>query len=68
MPYLQCPRCHRTAWLRPESAEPIDCRHCGRPLEASPADLRLLTAAVRARLARDARAGAGMKRFLRPGA
>ena len=67
MPYLHCPRCHRTAWVRAAGTDPIECRHCGRELELTPAgDMRHLTSAVRERFARDARLTAGAKRFVRP--
>jgi ribosomal protein S27E len=66
MPYLHCPQCQRTAWVRTTSDEPVGCRHCGRALDLAPAgDVRYLTAAVRARFARDARSGASAKRFVR---
>jgi ribosomal protein S27E len=68
MPYLHCPGCHRTAWVRATSTGPIECRHCGRELELTPAgDVGYLTSAVREQFARDARASATMKRFVRPG-
>jgi len=66
MPYLHCPQCQRTAWVRTTSDEPVECRHCGRALDLAPAgDVGYLTAAVRERFARDARAGASVKRFVR---
>ena len=67
MPYLHCPQCHRTAWVRTTREEPVECRHCGRELDLAPAgDVGYLTAAVRERFARDARNGASAKRFVRP--
>ncbi len=66
MPYLHCPRCHRTAWTRAESEREISCRHCGTVLSPmAGSELRLLTGAVRERFARDARLNAGRKRFVR---
>ena len=66
MPYLHCPQCHRTAWVRATREEPVTCRHCGRALDLAPAgDVGYLTAAVRERFARDARAGGTPKRFIR---
>ena len=66
MPYLHCPRCHRTAWLRVEAAQHITCRHCGTTLDPpAGSDTRFLTGAVRERFARDARRGAGPPRFIR---
>jgi len=64
MPYLHCPRCHRTAWLRAHSDRDLECRHCGTKLAAG-GDARFLTGAVRERFARDARLTAGRKRFVR---
>jgi len=67
MPYLHCPRCHRTAWVRAESAKPLDCRRCGHELDLSTAgDVRYLTSAVREHLAREARMDATARRFVRP--
>jgi ribosomal protein S27E len=67
LPYLDCPRCHRTAWLRTESTQEISCRHCGTKLSPmAGSDARFLTGAVRERFARDARLTAGSKRFVRP--
>jgi len=66
VPYLHCPRCHRTAWLRSDTGQEIACRHCGTtlsPLEGSEA--RYLASAVRERFARDARLEPGRKRFVR---
>ena len=67
MPYLHCPQCRRTAWVRDDqrrapssaatAAATLDLAHAG--------DVRFLTAAVRERFARDARAGASVKRFVR---
>jgi hypothetical protein len=66
LPYLDCPRCHRTAWLRGESAREISCRHCGTKLTPmAGSDVRFLTSAVRERFQRDARLTAGRKRFVR---
>ena len=66
MPYLHCPRCHRTAWLRATTDQEIECRHCGTTLNpTSASDVRLLTGAVRERFARDARLNVGRKRFVR---
>jgi hypothetical protein len=66
LPYLHCPRCHRTAWVRAYTDGELGCRHCRtalRPMSVS--DARLLTAAVRERFARDARRNAGRPRFIR---
>ena len=66
MPYLHCPRCHRTAWLRADAREQLTCRHCGSTLDPmAGSDARFLTGAVRERFARDARLTAGHKRFVR---
>jgi ribosomal protein S27E len=66
MPYLHCPRCHRTAWVRDRVAAEIPCRHCGATLGAlTGSDARFLAGAVRERLARDARRSAGPPRFIR---
>ena len=66
MPYLHCPQCRRTSWARTTSDERVECRHCGRDLElAHAAEVSFLTAAVRERFARDARAGGSVKRFVR---
>ena len=66
MPYLHCPRCHRSAWLRADTEEAVACRHCGTTLSGmSHAELSALTGAVRERFARDARLNAGRKRFVR---
>ncbi len=66
MPYLHCPRCQRTAWLRTESAQEIACRHCGTTLgPMAGSDARFLASAVRERFARDARLTAGRRRFVR---
>ena len=66
MPYLHCPGCHRTAWLRAGSAQQIACRHCGTALDPmSVNEVRLLAGAVRERLARDARLNASRRRFVR---
>jgi hypothetical protein len=52
--------------VRATREEPVECRHCGRDLDLAPAgDVRYLTAAVRERFARDARAGGAPKRFVR---
>jgi ribosomal protein L37AE/L43A len=66
LPYLHCPRCHRTAWLRADTEDELACRHCGTTLNGvTRAELDALTGAVRARFARDARLNAGRKRFIR---
>ena len=66
MPYLHCPRCHRTAWLRARADAEIACRHCGTTLNPMAADdARYLAGAVRERFARDARLNAGRPRFVR---
>jgi hypothetical protein len=66
MPYLQCPACHRTAWLRGEPGRDLTCRRCDTALGPLPdRDVRYLTRAVRERFARDARLNAGRPRFLR---
>ncbi len=67
MPYLHCPRCHRTAWMRSrKTEEAIACRHCGTTLTAVTVDeTAFLTGAVRERFARDARRNAGRTRFVR---
>lgn len=66
MPYLRCPRCRRTAWVRSGAEDAVDCRTCGTTLSTLGADdARLLASAVRERFARDARAGAGRPRFVR---
>jgi hypothetical protein len=65
MPYLNCPRCHRTAWLRTPPDRAVACRHCGTELDPMPgSDVRFLTRAVRERFARDRRKG-GPPRFIR---
>ena len=68
MPYLHCPQCHRTAWVRAErSTAPVECRRCGRTLDlASAGDVDYLTTAVRERFQRDARTAAAARRFVRP--
>ena len=65
MPYLHCPQCHRTAWVRAESTNPPPCRGCGEPLDDALGDVQLLTVAVRERFARDSARTAGMARFVR---
>jgi ribosomal protein S27E len=66
MPYLHCPRCHRTAWVRASSDHTIDCRTCGARLDAMGGDhARLLATAVRERLAREAQRDAARSRFVR---
>jgi ribosomal protein S27E len=66
LPYLHCPRCHRTAWVRAHQEADVPCRHCGTALAPmSGSDVRLLTVAVRERFARDARLNAGRPRFIR---
>jgi ribosomal protein L37AE/L43A len=66
MPYLECPRCRRTAWLRAATERALECRHCGAPLGSLAGnDLRFLTGAVRERFARDARLNPGRPRFVR---
>jgi len=66
LPYLHCPRCHRTAWLQAAAEDELACRHCGTTLNSvSRAELNALTGAVRERFARDARLNAGRKRFVR---
>jgi hypothetical protein len=66
VPYLQCPRCHRTAWVQASGDDAVACRHCGTTLTAlSRRELAALTGAVRERFARDARRDVGRKRFVR---
>ena len=65
MPYLHCPHCHRTAWVRSIPATPPTCRGCGELLSDGIGDVQLLTAAVRDRFARDAMRTADMRRFVR---
>ena len=66
MPYLHCPRCHRTAWLRTPAEGQLACRHCGSTLDPmAGGDARFLTGAVRERFARDARRSGGPPRFVR---
>jgi ribosomal protein S27E len=66
MPYLHCPRCQRTSWLRTSAEGGIACRHCGTTLNPiAGGDARFLTRAVRERFARDARLHAGRPRFVR---
>ena len=66
MPYLHCPRCHRTAWVRERVTAEMACRHCGTALDAlTGSDARFLAGAVRQRLARDARRTGGPPRFIR---
>ena len=66
MPYLHCPRCQRTAWVRSEAERGISCRHCGSKLSSlTGGEARFLAGAVRERFARDARLNAGRKRFIR---
>ena len=67
MPYLHCPECHRTAWVRAERTHPVECRRCGRDLDLALAgDVDYLTSAVRERFQRDARSAADARRFVRP--
>ena len=67
MPYLHCPECRRSAWVRAErSNAPVECRGCGRALElATAGDVGYLTTAVRERFQRDARSAATARRFVR---
>ena len=67
MPYLHCPSCHRAAWLRQAAGPGARCRRCDTRLTAvlSGGSDALLTAAVRARFARDARHEGGHRRFVR---
>lgn len=66
MPYLHCPRCHRTAWVRAEADRGVSCRHCGTKLgPLAGEEARFLAGAVRERFARDARLTAGRRRFVR---
>jgi hypothetical protein len=66
MPYLHCPRCHRTAWLRTPGERETACRHCGTTLDPmAGSDVRFITSAVRERFARDARRNSGPSRFVR---
>ena len=66
MPYLHCPRCHRTAWMRAPKEEAIACRHCGTTLgPVTVNETAFLTGAVRQRFARDVRRDVGRPRFLR---
>jgi hypothetical protein len=67
MPYLHCPHCHRTAWLRAATTEATTCRGCGGPLDDLARDVQILTLAVRDRFARDAARTGGMRRFVRDG-
>jgi hypothetical protein len=64
MPYLHCPHCHRTAWVRSTPTTAL-CRGCGEPLDDGIGDVQLLAAAVRDRFARDAMRTADMRRFVR---
>ena len=66
MPYLHCPRCHRTAWTRRIAGEGVECRGCGTRLSTlNDGDARLLANAVRERFARDAQRDADRIRFVR---
>ena len=66
MPYLHCPRCHRTAWVRARAEGRIACGHCGTTLDATTGgDARFLAGALRERLARDARRSDAPPRFVR---
>jgi ribosomal protein S27E len=66
VPYLHCPRCHRSAWTQATADYDVACRHCGTTLTAvSRAQLNALTGAVRERFARDARLNVGRPRFIR---
>ena len=66
MPYLHCPSCRRTAWVRARSEGQIACRHCGTTLDPTAGgDARFLAGAVRERLAREARRKTGPPRFIR---
>ena len=66
MPYLHCPQCHRTAWVRAGRSGPVECRRCGRDLDvASAGDVDHLTTAVRERFRRDARSAADAQGPLR---
>jgi ribosomal protein S27E len=66
MPYLHCPRCYRTAWVRARVDGQIACRRCGTTLDVmAGGDARFLAAAVRERLARDARRSDAPPRFIR---
>jgi ribosomal protein S27E len=67
MPYLHCPQCHRTAWVRAQHTQPVECRRCGRALDlAAAGDVGYLTTAVRERLRRDARSGGAARRPPQP--
>jgi hypothetical protein len=66
MPYLHCPACHRTAWLRGEAGRDETCRRCGTALgPIADGEARYLARAVRERFARDARLNEGRPRFVR---
>jgi ribosomal protein S27E len=66
MPYLHCPRCHRTAWVRAGFDGEVECRQCGKALALLPgSEASYLAGAVRARFAREARLDAGRSRFVR---
>ena len=66
MPYLHCPRCHRTAWVSAPTAGEVTCRRCGTALDPMLAgEARFLAGAVRERFKRDARLSAGRPRFVR---
>ena len=66
MPYLHCPRCQRTAWVRALKDDAITCRHCGTTLSSITVnETAFLTGAVRERFARDARRDGGRMRFVR---
>jgi ribosomal protein S27E len=66
MPYLHCPRCHRTAWVRSGRDGKVECRQCGTTLSLMPgSEAQYLAGAVRARFAREARDGTERARFIR---
>jgi hypothetical protein len=66
MPYLHCPHCHRTAWVRAGFDGEVQCRQCDTPLALMPgSEARYLAGAVRARFARDARFETAQPRFVR---
>jgi hypothetical protein len=66
VPYLHCPRCQRTAWLRTETGREVTCRDCGTAVHRmAGSDVRYLAGAVRERFERDARLNAGRRRFVR---
>ena len=66
MPYLHCPDCHRTAWVRSRYEEGVQCRQCGTTLSLMPgSEARYLTGAIRQRFVRESRLDAERPRFTR---